>query len=203
MAGNTSHDPDPSASAEASGTPHAPDPGASAEASDPPEPDDLDYGPSGYLPKKASARARKIVLRAPLGIQWVIAALVAGVVVVVAGVVFLSRSGPPGAPYEATVEVTAIDEVATLDGHDAVAVGAAGPVRVYVLPRDGSEITWCAANDRLESGNAVWSSSSGRGLGVESLDRHPSEVHDGVLYVDFTTTVEGPASTSDPEQPAC
>ncbi|MTV26636.1 hypothetical protein FTX61_14610 [Nitriliruptoraceae bacterium ZYF776] len=29
-----------------------------------------EFGPSGYLPERASKRARKIVLRAPLGLQW-------------------------------------------------------------------------------------------------------------------------------------
>lgn len=197
MAGNTSHDPDADASAEASRTPDSPEgapPGDRAE--------DLDYGPSGYLPKKASARARKIVLRAPLGLQWVIGALVAGVVVVVAGMVFLSRTGPPKPPFEPTIEVADIEAVTTLDNHEAVAVAAAGPVRVYVVPRSVT-LAYCEANGRLQSAGAVWSASSGRGFGVESLARHPSEVHGGVLYVDFSTTIEGPAPTSDPERPGC
>lgn len=199
MAGNTSHDPDTGASAEASRTPDLPEGAPPGDLAD-----DLDYGPSGYLPKKASARARKIVLRAPLGIQWVIGALVAGVVVVVAGIVFLSRTGPPEAPFVPTIEVADIEAVTPLDDHGAgaVAVAAAGPVRVYVVPRSAT-LAHCETNGRLESAEAVWSASSGRGFGVESLARHPSEVHDGVLYVDFSTTVDGPASTSDPEEPAC
>lgn len=166
--------------------------------------DDLEFGPSGYLPPKASARARKIVLRAPLGIQWVVGAVVAGVVVVIAGLLWLSRSGPPEAPYEATIEVAAIDDVAHLDGRDALAVAAAGPVRVYVTsPEVTGDITWCPDSGRLEFASGVWSASSGRGFGVESLPRHPSEVHEDTLYVDFSTTIDGPAASSTPEQPTC
>jgi hypothetical protein len=41
------------------------------------------------------------VLRAPLGLQWVVASLVAGVVVLVAGLLLLDRAAsPPGAPWE-------------------------------------------------------------------------------------------------------
>lgn len=181
-------------------------PGAAEAAADDPQGDgqhvdDLAFGPSGYLPPKASARARKIVLRAPLGIQWVVASLVAGLVVVAAGVVLLTRSsGPPGAPFEPTIAVADIDGAAALDGHDALAVAAGGPVRVYVAAAD---VAWCPASGRLESPDGAWSASSGRGFGVASLPRHPSEVHDGTLYVDFTSTVAGPAAATEPVEPAC
>lgn len=153
----------------------------------------LDYGPSGYLPARASARARKIVLRSPLGIQWVIASVVAGVVVVVAGVWFLSRtSQPPGPPFEAAVAVADLQGLTELR-EGVVAVAAGGPVRVYLVPESA---VLCPVNGRIEATNGSWSASSGRGFGVESLRRHPSQVHDEVLWVDFTATVDGPAASS-------
>lgn len=181
-----------------------PDSGAdSADPFDPgdrADPADLDFGPSGYLPAKASARARKIVLRAPLGIQWVIGAVVAGIVVVVAGVVWLGQSGPPDSPYVATVAVTDVDGSMVLDDLDALVVTAAGPVVVFA---DAGGLSLCATNGRIEGDGGVWSASTGRGFGVASLPHHPTVVHEGVLYVDPTRTDDGPQASSTIEAPAC
>lgn len=170
------------------------DPDDRDDAATPTDPaSSLGYGPSGYLPSRASARARKIVLRAPLGIQWVIASVVAGVVVVVAGTWFLSRtSQPPPPPFEATIAVADLDGLAALrDG--VVAVAAGGPVRVYLVPPSA---VLCPINGRIEASNGSWSASTGRGFGTESLPRHPSLVHAEVVWVDFTVVVDGPAATS-------
>lgn len=158
------------------------------------------YGPSGYLPAKASARARKIVLRAPLGLQWVIGAVVAGVVVVVAGVLWLSRSGPPEAPWVATVAVADVQDTLVLADLDALVVTAAGPVIAFV---GASDLALCEATGRIEGADGVWSASTGRGFGVESLRRYATIVHDGTLYVDPTTTLAGPTASSTVEDPTC
>ncbi len=181
-------------------------PDASADPTDPTDPDtrpesvDLDFGPSGYLPAKASARARKIVLRAPLGIQWVIGAVVAGIVVVVAGVLWLGQSGPPAAPYVTTVGVTDVDGSLVLADLDALVVTAAGPVVVFA---DAGDLALCPASGRVEGNGGVWSASTGRGLGVASLPHHPTVVHDGVLYVDPTQVIDGPQASSTVEAPSC
>ena len=63
-------------------------------ADPPPErarPGDPEYGPGGYLPSKAAGRARKIVLRAPLGIGWIVASVVLAVVIAVVGIVYFTR----------------------------------------------------------------------------------------------------------------
>jgi hypothetical protein len=160
-----------------------------------------EFGPSGYLPERASKRARKIVLRAPLGLQWVVASALAGLVVVVAGVLFLRTSGdPPPAPYE---PVGAVDELAAsqpLGAHDALVVAAGGRVRVFAA---ADEVTYCPASNRLEDGQRVWNL-TGRGLGgAPSLAEHPTVVHDGVVYVDPTRTVAGPTASEEPVEPAC
>lgn len=161
------------------------------------------FGPSGYLPERASKRARKIVLRAPLGLQWVVASLVAGLVVVVAGLVFLrTAGGPPGDPF---VAVGPVEEVGDASYHERLGVllvGAAGRIRTFEVGDD--QIRFCAQSRRLESaGGRVWSL-TGRGLdGQPSLDTHPTTVVDGIVYVDPTTVVEGPPPADEHPTPAC
>ena len=165
--------------------------------SSPPE-----FGPSGYLPERAAKRARKIVLRAPLGLQWVVASVVAGAVVLVAGVVFLEHSSaPPGPPW---IEVGAIDEVrpTTVVGDlDVLVVGASGRIRAFV---DATAVRYCPTSNRLESDDGgVWSL-TGRGLaGTPSLSEHPTLVQDGRVYVDPTRTATGPDPSEEPAAPAC
>lgn len=164
------------------------------------DPDELEFGPSGYLPAKASKRARKIVLRAPLGIQWVIGAIVAGIVVVVAGVMFLGQSGPPEAPFVAVGEVMDVDDALVLPELDALVVTVAGPVVVFA---DADRIALCPASGRIEDGTGVWSASTGRGFGVPSLPRHPTLVNEGTIYVDPTRLLDGPTESSTVEDPVC
>lgn len=160
------------------------------------------FGPSGYLPAKASARARKIVLRAPLGLQWVVAAVVAGLVVLVAGGLWLTRSGPPGAPFIPVMDLTEVGEAALLPDLDALVVTVAGPIVVFV-DASGHGLAYCPASGRVEGDHGVWSAATGRGWGVESLARHPSVVHDGTLYVNPQQVVPGPPPSATMEQPVC
>lgn len=163
---------------------------------------DPEFGPRGYLPERAAKRARKIVLRAPLGAQWIVASLAAGVVVVVAGVLLLTRSGAPGEPY---VAVGAVEEVAGRvvfdDRLDLLLVGLGGRIRALDAP---SEVTYCDASRRLESpGGEVWSL-TGRGTaGTASFAEHPTVTSDGVLYVDPTAATPPLAPTADPVPAGC
>jgi hypothetical protein len=169
---------------------------------DRPAGDRPEFGPSGYLPERAAKRARKIVLRAPLGLQWVIASLVAGLVVVVAGVLFLQRGAePPPAPW---VEVGAVEDLhpARFDPDlEVLLVTGGGRVRAFV---DAGEVAYCAASNRLEAGDGrVWSL-TGRGFAdVPSLEEHPTQLHDGQVYLDPTVSVPGPAPTTDEVAPGC
>jgi hypothetical protein len=165
-----------------------------------PEPE---FGPSGYLPERAAKRARKIVLRAPLGLQWVVGSLVAGVMVLIAGVAFLQgRDRPPPEPW---VEVVAIEnlEVSRYDADlDALIVVGGGRVRVFA---GAGHVDYCAASNRLETadGSGIWSL-TGRGLdGTPSLDEHPTTVTAGILYIDPTTTRPAPPNTDDPADRGC
>ncbi len=165
-----------------------------------------EYGPSGYLPEKATRRARKIVLRAPLGLQWVIAAAAVGIVlVVVAAVLLLVRpGGRPGPPFEAIGPISSIGPTRYDEARRVLYVGAAGPVRAFAVPGGGVPF-YCAASGRLESPDGrVWSL-TGRALdGGASLERHPVLVDaDGVVYVDFSRTLPGLAAEEAGATPAC
>ncbi len=166
-------------------------------------PDDSgpEFGPSGYLPERAAKRARKIVLRAPLGLQWVIASVLAGVVVVVAGVLFLLRSGdPPPPPWQDLGAVEQVGEAREVPELDLLLVGAGGRVRAFA---DAGDVEYCPASNRLESDAGVWAL-TGRGLGgVDSLDEHPTLVQDGRVYVDPTRLAPGPPPSDDVVTPAC
>lgn len=164
-----------------------------------------EFGPGGYLPDRAARRARKIVLRAPLGLQWVVATIVAGIAVLVAGVVFLGTSGePPGAPFVALGAVADMPAAGTLDvaGRTVLVVGAGGRVRAFVP--DGEVPAYCDASRRLEAADGrVWAL-TGRGLGgADSLAEHPVTVVDGNVYVDPTRTVPGPAPDPAAVEPGC
>ena len=54
---------------------------------------------TAYLPPRA-AKARKLILRTQLGLPWMLAAIAFGLVILVAGVLFLVKGGRPGAPWE-------------------------------------------------------------------------------------------------------
>ena len=163
-----------------------------------------EFGPRGYLPERASKRARKIVLRAPLGLQWIVAAAVFGVLVLVAGLLWLDAGGPPGPPYVAAGPLPSADDptVTRLDPVDAWLVTGTGPaLAVPVGQVEG--LVWCEASRHLEASDGrVWSA-TGRGLGTPSLRTHPVVVHDGQVYVDPTTVREGTRPADESATPAC
>lgn len=162
-----------------------------------------DFGPRGYLPERASKRARKIVLRAPLGLQWIVAAVAFGVIVLAAGLVWLTAGGPPGPPFVAAGPVTVTSPTVThLDEVDAWLVTGAGPA-LAIAGEQVDDLTWCEASRRLESADGrVWTA-TGRGLGTPSLATHPLVVHEGTAYVDPTTVRDGTRPAEDAVAPAC
>lgn len=172
-----------------------------------------DFGPAGYLPRRAAQRARKIVLREQMGMGWPIAAVTAAVVVALVGAVFLftaTRSGPPGPPFVPVAALTAVDADSAgtfaLDGGagavDEVLVVRAGGVRTYAAP-DG-EVTYCTASRRLEAPGRVWNL-RGRLVGGEgaSLRPLPTRLHEGQVYVDPASAGPAPEPSAAGETPAC
>jgi hypothetical protein len=167
-----------------------------------------DFGPSGYLPPRAASRARKIVLREPLGLAWAIGAVVAGVVVLIAGAVLLSRIGPPDAPFVPVGEVAAVDPrgaaVMPVPGDgEALVVRGAGGVTVFTAP--DAAVSWCPDTGRLEAADGrVWEP-DGRLVGGDgrSLARLPAQVHGGTLYVDPSAAATVRAPRPRGEVPGC
>src|SRR4029453_14758811 len=64
-------------------------------------------GRVAYLPPRA-ARARKLILRSQLGRGWIVASALFGVVILAAGVLFLTRAGHPGPPWVRVAAVSAL-----------------------------------------------------------------------------------------------
>ena len=160
------------------------------------------FGPSGYLPDRAARRARKIVLRAPLGLQWVVASLVAGLVVLIAGLMLLGRaSAPPGPPW---TELGAVETLAP-SGVDAstglLVVHVGGRVRAFSAP-DG--VVYCPPSNRLEHPDGrVWAL-TGRGTdGRASLAPVPTLTVNGIAYVDPTSIGTPPEPLEEPSEPGC
>lgn len=160
------------------------------------------FGPSGYLPDRAARRARKIVLRAPLGLQWVAAALVAGAVVLVAGLLLLGRGAEaPGAPWEALGAVDGLPPSAYDAPTGLLVVHVAGRVRAFEAPEG---VAYCEASNRLEDAEGrVWAL-TGRGLaGTASLAPVATLTVSGTAYVDPGAVGEPLAPLADPARPAC
>ena len=166
------------------------------------DPERPDFGPSGYLPQRAAKRARKIVLRAPLGLQWIVGSLVVGLVLVVAGVLWLTADDTPGEPW---VEVGPVDTVGdqAIDEELGVLLVANGRYRAFA-EADELGLIYCDSTRRLEAPDGrVWSL-TGRGLaGSSSLSEHPTRVHDGIVYVDPTRASSGPPPSDEPAEPGC
>lgn len=177
------------------------DPGTPSDAPRRDRDDDLEFGPSGYLPERASKRARKIVLRAPLGAQWIVAAVVAGLAVIVAGVLFLATAGdPPPEPWVAVGAVDELPQAAAATGLDILVVTAGGRIRAFA---DAIDVRYCEPTNRLEAADGrVWSL-TGRGLGSASLAEHPTLTQDGIAYVDPTRTSPGPDPDPEAVEPGC
>jgi len=171
---------------------------AKPDASD----DTPEFGPGGYLPKRAAHRARKIILRAPLGLQWIVAALVAGVVVVVASVwVLRGPASELSTPWVALGDVATFGEASYQDAYDVLVVTAAGRIRVFA---DAKDVTFCAASRQLEAADGrVWRL-TGRGTAnTASLVEVAAQVHRGVLYIDPTRTIVAERPSADVFAPEC
>lgn len=169
------------------------------------EPPLPDYGPQGYLPERASKRARKIVLRAPLGLQWIVAAVVFGLLVLVAGGLWWQfTTGPPGPPFVATDVVLEAGQAPMVTSTvDSIWVVTGTGPPFAVAHGEVASLAWCPASRRLESPDGrVWSP-TGRGLGTPSLARAPIRVHDGRIYVDPGSRIDGPRPSDETATPAC
>ncbi len=166
------------------------------------QPDAPVFGPRGYLPDRAARRARKIVLRAPLGLQWVVAALVAGIVLLIAGLLVLGRAGsPPGPPWEPLGAVEDLPASLFDARREVLALSLGGRVRAFEAPQGTA---YCAPSNRIEHPDGrVWAL-TGRGLaGTPSLRPVPTLIVSGVAYLDPTAVGDPLDPLDTPAVPAC
>lgn len=167
-----------------------------------------EYGPGGYLPDRAARRARKIVLREPLGRGWIVASIAAAVLLVALGVAYaLTQAGAPGGPYRDAGPIDAVDprdaETLEVGGERVLVLRGAGGVQVYEAPQ--GEASWCRQSRRLEASDGrVWTHEGQlRGGDGDSLRPLRAEVRSGRLYVDPTTEQPRPTERPSGEEPAC
>jgi hypothetical protein len=108
-----------------------PDPTPARPARDP-------GGRVAYLPPRA-ARARKLILRSQLGRGWIVASALFGIVILVAGALFLARAGRPGPPWVRVAAVASLPAgaVTEVTGPDALVVVVdrrGGELRAFLAP---------------------------------------------------------------------
>lgn len=169
--------------------------------------DAAEFGPPGYLPQRAANRARKIVLREPMALGWPIAAVVAGLIVLGAGAVFLLRGGAPQEPFVALTELQRLADgqaaVMPTEQGDVLVVRAHGAVRAFAAP--DAAVRWCAASQRLESARGTVWRLDGRRVSADgaSLRPVPTDVHAGVIYVAVSQPAPAPAPAEGDAAPAC
>lgn len=151
----------------------------------------------GYLPRRAANR--KLIIRAQLGLPWVLAALsAAALLAVVAGAFLLSRPGHPGKPYVEEGALKAYPEQAVSPLRDrtgwldrrAGLAAVAGPVAY--CPDDGG---WVGPDGTRY--DAEGRADSGAGLTLWAV-----RAASGRVYVDRThsTPVTGHAEPLPPCQ---
>jgi hypothetical protein len=160
------------------------------------------FGPRGYLPDRAARRARKIVLRAPLGLQWVVAALIAGLVVLIAGLLVLDRAGsPPGPPWESLGVVEDLPMSSWDPGTGILVVHVGGRVRAFEAPEGTA---YCAPSNRLEHPDGrVWALTGRAHAGSTSLRPVATLTVSGVAYLDPTAVGPPLDPLGAPAVPAC
>jgi len=143
---------------------------------------------TAYLPPRA-AKARKLILRARLGLAWQLAAGLVAVVILVAGSLLLLGGGRPGAPWVRAAALAAVP-----DG--SVAEVPAGPGRVVVVDRRAGlqafvtepgpcpVVAAAAGFARPCQGQAWDADGTPARAGTPALRRVPARLARGDLYVD-------------------
>jgi len=105
----------------------------------PPRPARDPGGRVAYLPPRA-ARARKLILRSQLGRGWIVASALFGLVILAAGVLYLTRDGHPGPPWVRVAPLAALPAGAVTqaqlapDGQVVVVDRRDGDVRAFLAP---------------------------------------------------------------------
>lgn len=127
---------------------------------------------------------------------WVFAGIGLAVVVTAAIALAVSQvTSPPPAPYVPVADVEQLDEAVYDQDRDVMFVPTDGEqVLAFAAPED-SDLLMCEETGNIEStAGRVWDA-RGRALdGAASLTRHRTWTHEGVVYLNPESSVEGPGA---------
>jgi hypothetical protein len=160
----------------------------------PPRPGRDPGGKLGYLPPRA-AKARKLILRSQLGRGWIVASALFGLVILVAGFLFLARQGRPGPPWARVAAVSALPAGAVTEtpgpAGQVVVVDRRGGLRAFLAPPGacpirgaGSGFARPCARQRWDAGGSPASELRDGQEAPQPLRQVPTAVAGGDLYVD-------------------
>jgi hypothetical protein len=163
----------------------------------PPRPARDPGGRLAYLPPRA-ARARKLILRSQLGRGWIAASALFGVVILVAGVLFLVRDGRPGPPWArvaalSTLPAGAVTEIPGPPGAEGqvVVVDRRGGLRAHLAPPGPCPVVAAGGGFARPCAGQRWDAAGGpagaRRGGPDApppLRPVPATVAGGDLYID-------------------
>ena len=145
-----------------------------------------------YLPPRA-VKARKLILRSQLGLPWMLTAILFGMVILAAGVLFLVKGGRPGAPWQRVAPVTSFTDAAVTEtplraGQALVVDRRGGAVRAFVTAPGACPVQAAPGGFARPCSGQAWSGDGGRAPGMgpagePPLRAVPTTVAKGDLYV--------------------
>jgi hypothetical protein len=150
---------------------------------------------TAYLPPRAG-KARKLILRSQLGLPWMLAAILFGLVILVAGTLFLVKGGRPGAPWQRVAAVTrfgdgTVTEAPLRAGEVVVVDRRGGTLRAFLAPTGACPVVGtpggfarpCVLQAWDRSGEPVRNLVAGAAAVSQRLRAMPATVAKGDLYV--------------------
>jgi hypothetical protein len=146
---------------------------------------------TAYLPPRA-AKARKLILRRRLGLGWILAAAVFGLVILVAGGLLVARGGRPGPPFTRVAPVAALPAGAVTEvpgpGGRLVVDRRGGRLRAFLAPPGRCPVEAAGAGFARRCSGERWTAAGTPAAGGEDapppLRRVPALFARGDLYVD-------------------
>jgi nitrite reductase/ring-hydroxylating ferredoxin subunit len=158
-----------------------------------------------YLPPRAG-KARKLILRSQLGLPWMLAAILFGLVILVAGVLFLVKGGRPGAPWQRVAPVTrfadgAVTQAPLRAGEVVVVDRRGGTLRAFLAPSGSCPVTGAPGGFARPCTGQAWDQ-AGAPVGSQGtsspppLRAMPATVAKGDLYVNRRAAELHPALQS-------
>jgi hypothetical protein len=146
---------------------------------------------TAYLPPRAG-KARKLILRTQLGLPWMLAAILFGLVILAAGTLFLVKGGRPGAPWQRIAPLGgmadgAVSQRALRAGEVVVVDRRGGTLRAFLAPDGPCPVVGTANGFARPCTTQAWdrSGAPARGVGAPAprLRAVPATVAKGDLYV--------------------